>query len=524
MALKIKRNLAELRDADVAYISLVDRAATRMPFRVVKRQEDEMIDLTAIGKGKIVKGERIEQPAITAVVVRQRKGDAANAKIAEVLKAAGFNVEKATKNDDKTITYLQVDEMPKDVKLVRLSDQVVVAVKGFQPCSDMGEADFAASANASGFYQGIDSALDVLFSRICGEMGDTDDPGEAAASVDALIDGFKAYVNNLISNLPTEAFKADISVRKTLAKAEEWREAARKELIAKRAAVKKGGMSVDGESDKDADDPDGVNLLKLETPVPEGFTGSPDDWSGMEDGEGLSWLLDSTNNRGHQDPSQAKKGDDMTIQSLIAQLNTKPEGFTDTDGDWATMSTGAKLDWLSASYNKANSQGAQASSGTTAKVDAADCAACADMKAAGKSEDEMKEAHKGHKAAKAESDTVDPDKKDQEENEKGNRQSQKAEEMLSQVLSGVASLTNSVAELQKKQEAIEKKVDTAVQKSENVEKKMATTVVAIPNPEDAPAARKNEPAARKNDSDPRSGPFDTGMMRRTKRDVQTFRR
>jgi hypothetical protein len=365
MALRLKRNLAELRDGDVRFISLVDRAATRMPFRVVKRQGDEeMIDLSAIGKGKIVKGEQVqepEKPSIAAVVVFERKGDSANAKIAEAIKAAGLSIEHAVKNEDKTITYMQAAEMPKDVKLVRLSDQVLVAVKGFQPGGEGKESDFASSANSSGFYQGVDSALDVLFSKICAVLQDATAPKDAASSIDQLVEGFGEYVNELVTKLPAEAFKADISVRSTIAKGLAWLDATKKFEAAK-TAKKMGGMSVDGQTDKDADDPDGVNLLSLTVTVPEGFTGNPDDWSGMEDGqeETSTWVADSTNNRGHQDPSQAKKGDIMNLQDLFKQLQTKPEGFTDTDGDWAAMSTGDKMSWLDASYNKANAQGAQA--------------------------------------------------------------------------------------------------------------------------------------------------------------------
>lgn len=54
---KILRKLRELRNADVRYISLVDRAATRIPFRVLKKDEDEVMDLT-----KIFKSEKSDPP------------------------------------------------------------------------------------------------------------------------------------------------------------------------------------------------------------------------------------------------------------------------------------------------------------------------------------------------------------------------------------------------------------------------------------------------------------------------------
>jgi hypothetical protein len=47
---RTKVKLKELRDAEIRFVSLVDRAASRIPFRVVKRdQESDMIDLTKPG-------------------------------------------------------------------------------------------------------------------------------------------------------------------------------------------------------------------------------------------------------------------------------------------------------------------------------------------------------------------------------------------------------------------------------------------------------------------------------------------
>jgi hypothetical protein len=46
--MKIRKKLTEMRNADVRFISLVDRAASRIPFRVLKRDQEETVDLAKI--------------------------------------------------------------------------------------------------------------------------------------------------------------------------------------------------------------------------------------------------------------------------------------------------------------------------------------------------------------------------------------------------------------------------------------------------------------------------------------------
>ena len=87
---KIRARLKQLKDADVRYISLVDRAATRIPFRVLKRdKENKMgIDLT-----KVFKSENAEKPYVSALVVFAQKDETVAAQVLEAIKAHGFTVD-----------------------------------------------------------------------------------------------------------------------------------------------------------------------------------------------------------------------------------------------------------------------------------------------------------------------------------------------------------------------------------------------------------------------------------------------
>lgn len=207
-----KVNLLELRDVDVTHISLVDRAASRIGFRILKR------DSMGIDLGKILKRE--PKVIIDSVTVMAQKGELAVG-VEKVIKDAGFDVTKGVPSGDGTcLTFSQNGGDPspaEDVQLVRLSDQCVVALKGFEPAhAGMKEADFGDTASANSFYQGVDGSLDTLFTKICDTLTAATDEKDAATKIATLCDGFKAHVVQLAKSLPTAAFKADMNLRSYL--------------------------------------------------------------------------------------------------------------------------------------------------------------------------------------------------------------------------------------------------------------------------------------------------------------------
>ena len=123
----IKTRLKQLKDADVRYISLVDRAATRIPFRVLKRDKESKmgIDLTKVFKSDNTAGRK---PYVSALVVFAQKDEAAGNQVQEAIKKYGFTTERVQKSDEgETLVFAQRDQTG-DVQVVRLSDQLLVTV------------------------------------------------------------------------------------------------------------------------------------------------------------------------------------------------------------------------------------------------------------------------------------------------------------------------------------------------------------------------------------------------------------
>src|SRR5262245_4851414 len=93
---RVKVKLRELRNADVRYISLVDRAATRIPIRVTKSEQgDSEMDLTRIFKQETVQAE----PKVTDITVYAQKTPEATEQVRQSIADAGFSTERVQKSE-----------------------------------------------------------------------------------------------------------------------------------------------------------------------------------------------------------------------------------------------------------------------------------------------------------------------------------------------------------------------------------------------------------------------------------------
>jgi hypothetical protein len=228
----VKKVLKELRNADVTHVSLVDRSASRIPFRITKRdsKEQEMLDLTNPGKlfGRAAKTDK-KPDAVVAAVVVMGQSDEDMVGVVKALNDAGFATDKATKNDDGTIMYAQVDEPMKDAHVIKMSDELLVVMKGFDTYSqDMREnGDFNDQMAAAGFFPGLNTAFDALYNQVSNCLYQCASPEEAASSIKSSLSKFSAYVAAMAAALPAKAFKADTAILELVAKKDKPMKAAK---------------------------------------------------------------------------------------------------------------------------------------------------------------------------------------------------------------------------------------------------------------------------------------------------------
>src|ERR1017187_2142543 len=320
----IKKKLNELRDADVTKISLVDRSASRIPFRVLKK-ENTMLDLSSIARKKSDKPV-IKKAEVVSIVVFDNSDAKVSEGIKESIKSAGFSIDNVVKNDDGTLSFMQSKELPENPEHVKLSNNMLLVTKGFQSAHpDLEGSDFSDAASSNNFYQGVDSSLDVLFSKICSTLQNSKDEGEASGAISKLCDGFKKYVTGLVDALPTAAFKADLSLRTSL------------------DVVKK------------ADIHDLKSIEDLFSKPPAGTSIAENEWGKMSTVDKIKWVLDSTSQRGAQKLDKVtviKAEGNNAILSLqdIEKLFSTARPDSIAENDWGKMSMGDKLDWAKASY------------------------------------------------------------------------------------------------------------------------------------------------------------------------------
>lgn len=230
----------EMKDAKVQIISLVDRAATRIPFKVIK-QEKPMSVLKHLDLASVFKKEKVvASPEITGVITLKSEAfESVKGQIAE----AGFSVEKADELEDGSVVFGQGEGVAEGHVLIRLSEHAVMAVKSFSPYNiSMSMSDgtsFAESCKAQGFYPGVGTMVDVLRSGVLQLAEKSDNPQSASVQVGKMFDEAKQYAMAMVSGLPSKAFKLESIVYEGPATVEKTEA----ELAAEAEEVLKASMS-----------------------------------------------------------------------------------------------------------------------------------------------------------------------------------------------------------------------------------------------------------------------------------------
>ena len=131
---KVRLNVNKLGDPTVNYISLVSRGANRIPFRIVKHeQEQSMIDLASLNLSKLFKGEKataestVPQPSIVGfVTMKDENFDT----VKKHLKDAGYKISDTHEEADGSVVFKQTAEMPDEFAVLKMADSLLVLVEG----------------------------------------------------------------------------------------------------------------------------------------------------------------------------------------------------------------------------------------------------------------------------------------------------------------------------------------------------------------------------------------------------------
>jgi len=206
-------NATELSNTDVNFVALVKRGANRIPFRITKSEDNDMINLHSIGQ-RMFKSEE-PQPVLVAAIVSKGADVAA---ISATLKSAGIDVTNFVKGDkDGFVTLTKADADTRDVVVVKMAGGVALAYTGLSKAFDgydFQSPDFGEVHSKGTHMQSLSAAGDSLHRTVGNIMDTAPDPKTASQQIGNACDAHKAHCQAMTKKLPVQAFKADQALLK----------------------------------------------------------------------------------------------------------------------------------------------------------------------------------------------------------------------------------------------------------------------------------------------------------------------
>lgn len=210
MTRTIKAKANAMEDADVHYISLVTRPASRIPFRLTKSDDPESEAGFMLNLSKMFKrdGEAPQQGVALVGVVLQRKHEELLAPQVEKL---GLKIDDRVEQDD--IVILKQGDI--DDKCVAIKHGDVGALyrdlpeqvkKAFDPYMESDDFD---ENMALSFLPGMSAATEALFDTVIAVLRTAESPDDARSRIESNIDKYKSAVMDMAGGLPEMAFKLE---------------------------------------------------------------------------------------------------------------------------------------------------------------------------------------------------------------------------------------------------------------------------------------------------------------------------
>lgn len=209
---KVTISATEMKNADVQFISLVKRSASKIPFRVLKTAEEStMINLNGLFS-RTKKQDTPVSPEVVGVAIPTSKNiEEAITKVEEL----GLTVVKqdTESHEDVVVLVTKEDYDPEMVSTIKTSEDIAVMVqtveKGFYGWPE--GSSFADNMSQSNFFPGLNIAAGTLIDTIHNQMYDASEP--PIEEIKKNLEEFSSYVLNLTKEVPVTAFKMqDISI------------------------------------------------------------------------------------------------------------------------------------------------------------------------------------------------------------------------------------------------------------------------------------------------------------------------
>ena len=214
MRVKAKANAME--NAEVEFISLVSRPATRIPFRALKSEDSQETDQMIHFKNMFKRDGDAALPqgcTLAGIVLQKQHAEHFEPQIA----ALGLKIDDKVEDDD-VVVYRQVEFTNDAVTAIKLSEVGGLFLnapenvqKQFDPFPEGN--DFKDNMAQGGFFPGVHVATDVMLETVRNVLRTAEDGAAAKAGLGQVLESFSTHILAFVDELPSVAFKLDALTR-----------------------------------------------------------------------------------------------------------------------------------------------------------------------------------------------------------------------------------------------------------------------------------------------------------------------
>lgn len=207
--------LTELTDAECTFISIVERGANRLPFKILKNDssgELTMWNLANLSKGKS-KTQKKDDAKIVGVLVRKSDTLALTA-ITSLLSTVGIDSTKSLTLKSEDLELTAFGQEPDDTSsVVRINDGMFLVCKGIDWSSiPMTFNDYM----ATNVYDSLHAATDTFSSLFFDILYEANNKDALKADIAKALQDFSAYITAVIDKLPENVIKFEKDINESL--------------------------------------------------------------------------------------------------------------------------------------------------------------------------------------------------------------------------------------------------------------------------------------------------------------------
>lgn len=201
---QIKMNVTKLGDPTVNFISLVNRGANRIPFRIVKhdKQESNMIDLANLNISKLLKQDKAAEVSAPTIVGFVTMKDENFEAVKDGLKNAGFMVSKQFEEADGSVVFKQDDTMPEEFTVLKMCGSLLALVDGLDTDDLVGGTIYESLLKEDSFLPSPDIATEGMALAMGEIAASQDTPQDKVAKMELVTKDHNGYLTKLFSWVP----------------------------------------------------------------------------------------------------------------------------------------------------------------------------------------------------------------------------------------------------------------------------------------------------------------------------------